>query len=110
MASTKDYVDYVCERVNGFGMINAKKMFGEYMVYINAKPILLICDNTVYVKMLEEINAAMAEEETGHPYNGAKLHYILDVENEELMHRVVPVLEKITKIPVKKKKKSEVGV
>ncbi|MGN0560765.1 MAG: hypothetical protein ACI4K8_06895 [Candidatus Fimenecus sp.] len=25
-------------------------MFGEYMVYVNDKPILMVCDNTVFVK------------------------------------------------------------
>lgn len=106
MASTKEYVDYVCESVKEYGIIASKKMFGEYMVYINDKPIILICDNTVFIKMKEEIKDLMQNAEQGFPYQGAKEHYILDVEDFELTRKVIPVLEKITEVPKKKKKKS----
>ena len=35
----------------------------------------------------------------GYPYDGAKSHYILDVEDGELTNKVLEVLEKITEIP-----------
>lgn len=50
MATSVDFINYVCEQIVGVGDIRYRKMFGEYMVYVNYKPILLICDNTVYVK------------------------------------------------------------
>jgi DNA helicase-2/ATP-dependent DNA helicase PcrA len=37
------------------GAVRYKKMFGEYMVYVNEKPILLVCDNTVFVKILDRL-------------------------------------------------------
>ena len=52
-------------------------MFGEYMVYVNDKPVLLVCDNTVYVKKLPEIEELMSGAECGVPYDSAKEHYIL---------------------------------
>ena len=76
-------------------------MFGEYMVYINEKPILLVCDNTVYVKKVEEISRLL--EETGFPYASAKEHYILNIDDEELTNQVVRILERITPLPKKKK-------
>jgi len=51
MATTVDFIEYVCGQIEGAGAVRYKKMFGEYMVYVNDKPILLVCDNTVYVKM-----------------------------------------------------------
>ena len=33
-----------------FGEVWSRKMFGEYMAYLNEKPVLLVCDNTVFVK------------------------------------------------------------
>ena len=103
MACNKEYIDFVCEMVKDLGMITSKKMFGEYMVYVNAKPILLICDNTVFIKMKEEIQKYMENAETGYPYEGAKLHYILDVENQDLTKKVIPILENITLVPRKRK-------
>lgn len=57
-------------------------MFGEYMVYVNDKPVLLVCDNTVYVKKLPEIEELMSGTECGVPYDSAKEHYILDIEDQ----------------------------
>lgn len=53
MATTVDFIEFVCEQIGGIGSVSYKKMFGEYMVYINEKPIFVVCDNTVYVKALE---------------------------------------------------------
>ena len=105
MATTKDFADFVCECVRDFGEITSRKMFGEYMVYINAKPVLLLCDNVLYVKMKDEIKEYMQDAEIGYPYNGAKMLYVLDVENQDLIGNVLPILENITAIPKSKKKK-----
>ena len=109
MATTKEYIDYVCESIKdlSLGIITNKKMFGEYMVYINAKPILLVCDNTVYIKMKEEIKDYMENTDTASPYKGAKEHYILDVENHDLARAVLPILENITEVPKSRKKENK---
>lgn len=106
MATSVDFIEYVCEQIADTGIVTCKKMFGEYMVYVNAKPILLVCDNTVYVKMLDEVKDIMQNAEIGNPYNGAKLHYILDIENKELCEEIIGILEPITKIPKPRKKKT----
>ena len=55
MATSQEYIEFVCEQLVGIENVRYKKMFGEYMVYVNDKPVLLVCDNTVYVKKLPEI-------------------------------------------------------
>ena len=77
------------------------------MVYVNDKPILLVCDSTVYVKKLDEIKDMMQYAETGHPYDGAKEHYILDIDNGEFAKSVISILDPITPIPHKKPKKKK---
>jgi TfoX/Sxy family transcriptional regulator of competence genes len=105
MATNSDYIGYVCEQIAGVGAIRYRKMFGEYMVYVNEKPILLVCDNTVFVKKLDCISELMQEAETGFPYPGAKEHYILDIENSELSKAVITLLEPVVPFPKPKKKK-----
>lgn len=105
MATTVDFIEYVCEQIEGTGAVRYKKMFGEYMVYVNDKPILLVCDNTVFVKMLPCLDALMADAEKGYPYSGAKEHYILDIDNADLSREVVTVLEPVTPLPKPRKKK-----
>lgn len=75
------------------------------MVYVNDKPVLLVCDNTVFVKKLPEIEELMSGAECGVPYDGAKEHYILDIENRELTAKAAQILERITPVPKKKNKK-----
>ena len=40
MSTSLDFIEYVCEQIAGVGQIRYRKMFGEYMVYVNNKPIL----------------------------------------------------------------------
>ena len=104
MATTLDYIEYVCDQINDTGMVRHKKMFGEYMIYVNDKPILLVCDNTVFVKIQPCLDGLLSEADKGFPYNGAKEHYILDTDNTELLRSVVGVLEPITPLPKPRKK------
>jgi len=59
-------------------------MFGEYMVYVNDKPVLLVCDDTVFVKILPETQTLLPNADKGFPYDGAKKHFVLDIDNREL--------------------------
>lgn len=107
MATTVDYIEFVMDSIGEISGIEfrCKKMFGEYCVYANEKPVLLICDNTVYVKMLTCIEELMCEVRTNPPYNGAKPHYLLDIEDRELIEKVIRVLEQNTPLPKQRKKK-----
>jgi len=105
MATTIDFIEYVCEQIRGVGEIRYRKMFGEFMVYVDDKPILLVCDNTVYVKMLQEVKDVLMNADVGYPYEGAKQHYILDIDDRELSVKVIEVLVPITPIPKPKKRK-----
>ena len=105
MATSVDYIEFVCECLNRFGEIRTRKMFGEYMVYADDKPVLLVCDDTVFVKILPELETLMQHAEKGFPYDGAKEHYILDIENRDFAREVTELLAKITPLPKKRVKK-----
>lgn len=102
MATSADYIEFVCEQIGGGYAVRYKKMFGEYMVYVNDKPVLLVCDNTVYVKKLNELSEIMKNSQRGIPYTGAKEHYILDIENTELVGKVIEICEKVIPVPKKR--------
>lgn len=102
MATTKEYIEYVYEQIDFFTDVRYKKMFGEYMLYVNEKPILLICDNVTYVKKLECLSKIMENADCGIPYNGAKEHYVLNTDDRDLFYKAIIELEKVT--PVRKKK------
>jgi TfoX/Sxy family transcriptional regulator of competence genes len=53
MASDLDYIQYVIDQIKTSGTITYKKMLGEYLIYLNDKPVVMVCDNTAFVKMLD---------------------------------------------------------
>ena len=105
MATTNEYIEYLCEQIKEVGEIRYKKMFGEYMVYINEKPVIIVCGNTTFVKKLDCIEEDMKNAEVGFPYKGAKEHYVLDIDNPEFCKKILTELEKVTPVPKPKKKK-----
>ena len=52
MSTSVSYIQFVCDQLQDFLAVRWRKMFGEYMVYVNDKPVLLVCDDTVFVKIL----------------------------------------------------------
>lgn len=105
MATSKDYIEFVCEQLKNIENVTYKKMFGEYMVYVNKKPVLIVCDNTVMVKKHSVLNEIMKDAPCGYPYDGAKEHYVLDIENTELCEKAVLLLEEVTPLPKPRKPK-----
>lgn len=47
-------------------------MFGEYLVYVNERPVLTLCDNRVFVKKLPQVAVLMADAECGYPLRRRK--------------------------------------
>ena len=104
MATSNEFIEYVLEKVKTDGKVDCKKMFGEYMVYVDEKPILLVCDDTVFVKILPETMGILGDDaEKRYPYDGAKEHFAIDPDDEKF-DLTVSVLEKIT--PPRKPRKS----
>ncbi len=104
MATTNEYIEYVCEQIKGIGEVKYKKMFGEFMVYLNGKPVIIVCDNVPFVKKLDCIKQLMQNAQTGYPYKGAKEHYILEIDNTDLSKSVVSKIEEVTPLPRPRKK------
>ena len=59
------------------------------MIYVNDKPVIIVCDNVPFVKKIDCIKDMMQNAESGFPYNGAKEHYVLDIDNPDFCKMVV---------------------
>ena len=102
MATSQEFLEFVCEQLNGAGNLRYRKMFGEYMIYINEKPVVLVCDNTVFIKKLSQLSDVMQNSECGYPYDGAKEHYILDIDDAQEAKKIVRIAEAATPTPKRK--------
>lgn len=107
MASKESFVTFVCDQLQGVGTVRSRKMFGDYMIYVNDKPLLLLCDDTLFVKKLPALAELLQNAPCGVPYDGAKEQYILDPEDMDLLRRIVAIVEPITPLPKARKAKRE---
>ena len=107
MPTTKDFVDYVLDQVgNDIGALFVKRMFGEYLIYINEKPLLFLFNDTVYVKLKPEIEELTQDYVRGEPFPGAKNWIVIDIDNSTMFQRIASILEKVTPVPIPKKRKT----
>lgn len=107
MASNPDFVNYICEQLEGLGAVRSRKMFGEYMVYLNDKPVIIICDDRPMVKMLPCLEEMLRGRPTQPPYEGAKDHYLLDPDDRDTLREAARLAEEVTPLPKKKAPKKK---
>ncbi len=106
MASSLDYVQYVCDQMREAGEITYKKMFGEYTIYWNSKVLGLICDNQVFIKPTTAGETLIPNATKESPYSGVKSHIVLEgLDNIDLITKFVSATYKELPMPKPKKKK-----
>jgi TfoX/Sxy family transcriptional regulator of competence genes len=109
MASDKDFVDFIVDQMAQAGHITAKKMFGEYGLYCNAKIVALICDNQLFVKPTVGGRAFIGAVVEAPPYPGAKPSLLIEgkFEDPEWLSALIKITAAELPEPKPKKKKSK---
>ncbi|MDL2292505.1 TfoX/Sxy family protein [Acholeplasma sp. OttesenSCG-928-E16] len=105
MASTVSFVNFIVDQIDGAYF---KKMFGEYGVYLEGKMILLICDDTLFVKPSEKIENILKSRHLAPPYNGAKDYYVIsELEDKEYLNMLAKIKFDETPYPKPRKLKNK---
>ena len=65
--------------------------------------VLLVCDNCAMVKKLPELAELMRGAPDGLPYEGGRVHSVLDLEDRELVRQVMDILLRVTPLPKRRK-------
>lgn len=112
MGTRAETVAFFLEQLEGRG-VRARKMFGEYGLYVGAKMVALICDDTLFVRPIPEAAAYLGSPVEGLPYPGAKPHFRIAADEWEdadrlwgliaLMDRCQPDPKPKTRKPAKSK-------
>lgn len=104
MASSPDFVQFIADQCAGAGIIDVRKMMGDYCIYCNGVLFGLVCDNSLYIKQTDDGRALLREEELRQPYPGAKPHfYIADVDDSDYLAQLIAAT--LPALPVPKAKK-----
>jgi len=72
MASKPSIVDFIVDQLSDAGPVSARKMFGDYGVFLSGKMIALICDDRLFFKPTEEGRQLFPSITEGIPYPGAR--------------------------------------
>lgn len=110
MGTSPEYMDWVVEQISQveelavLEEVVGRSVYGEYSLYAGGKAIGLVCHDTVFIAQLPGIEEIMMESgaETGFPFKGAQPHWILDVEDHDLLAVVLPEVW-AAKIPPRKR-------
>lgn len=106
MASTAEFVEYVCDQTSGAGIITYKKMFGEYGIYCNGKIIGLVCNNQLLIKKTKIGDSLLKEVEEASPYTNAKPHFVIeDLEDRDFLTEFIG--KTYAELPMQKTKKKK---
>lgn len=101
MVCDEAFIERIQKMLEGTGEVRARKMFGDWLVYVDRKPVVLACDNRAFVKKLPAVADLLRGSGCGIPYEGAKEHYVLDLRRPALVRSVVRAL--MEAVPARKK-------
>lgn len=77
MASQQKTIDFILEQIADAGDVAARKMFGEYAIYCDAKVVALVCDDQLFVKPSKSGKAYIGKPVEAPPYKGAKPSFLI---------------------------------
>jgi TfoX/Sxy family transcriptional regulator of competence genes len=81
MATSQATIDYILDQLTALPQVSARKMFGEYALYVGSKVVALVCDDTLFVKITEAGKEHLGESyEEGCAYDGAKPSMVISEE------------------------------
>ena len=104
MASSKEYLNFILDRLSGVNDVTYRGMMGEYVVYYRDKIIGGIYDDRFLVKSVEAVRRLMPEALSVRPYDGAKEMLLVDdVDSKEFLKELLNGM--YDELPAKKKKK-----
>ena len=108
MATAKNTIDFLLDQLSGAGRVSAKKMFGEYCLYLADKPVGLVCDDQLFLKITNAGRCQIPEPIEGVPYPGAKPHLLITAdqwEDREWLCELLRATEKELPQPKPRKEK-----
>jgi TfoX/Sxy family transcriptional regulator of competence genes len=105
MATSAQTIAHLLDQLPG-GM-TAKKMFGEYALYLGDRVVAFVCDDTLFIKPTPGARALLPAAEMAPAYPGSKDYIVASdaLDDADLMARVVQMVASETPAPKPKKAK-----
>lgn len=72
MATGTATIDHLIDILSGAGTLSARKMFGEYALYLDGTIVAFVCDDTLFIKPTPGALTLLPDAEKGPAYPGSK--------------------------------------
>ena len=109
MSTNLSTIEFITDQLASLDGIVARKMFGEYALYVGTKVIGLVCNDTLYIKITEAGREFVEEEyKEGIAYPGARPSLEIDsdlIEDRQWLCALVVLTADNLPIPKPKKLK-----
>ena len=104
MASSKEYLEYILGQLSLADEINYRAMMGEYVLYYRDKVIGGIYDDRLLLKPTKAAETMLPDAERDIPYDGAKEMLLVDVDDRELLTKLIEAMYSELPAPRKRSK------
>ena len=112
MASSPEFVRYVCEQLADAGEITCKRMFGEYGLWCDGRFFATIEDGMLCLKITDAGRAMLPDAEIVEPHEGARFLYVAELDDGRRAMRFLrpgraakPALERDIRAHIEQKKR-----
>jgi TfoX/Sxy family transcriptional regulator of competence genes len=111
MASSTDTVQYIVDQAGLGRRLAAKKMFGEFALYLDEKVVALVCDDQLFLKPTDQAKVFLGKVRLAPPYPGAKYYYLLadEIDDPDRLREAMLITAKALPEPKPKVAKPEKG-
>jgi TfoX/Sxy family transcriptional regulator of competence genes len=108
VSSDPGFVEYVCDQLQGAGVISSRKMFGEWAIYSGTKVVALVCDDRLFVRPTTAGRVFIGEPVEASPYPSAKPHFLIEdrIDDREWLAGLIRVTEREIPFPKSKERKT----
>ncbi len=107
MATSQATMDFLLDQLVGLANVSAKKMFGEYCLYLAGKPVALVCDDQLFLKPTKAGRGMVQQAIEEAPYPGAKPHLLITAdrwEDRDWLSQLIQATSNELPLPKPKKK------
>ena len=104
MATSKEYLSFVLDQLSNLPEISSRAMMGEYILYFRGKVIGGIYDDRLLLKPTKVASEIIPDAEREIPYEGAKEMILVDVDDKELLRRLIEAMYPELPEPGKRKR------
>lgn len=109
MATDQSFVEYVFEQANLADRLTAKRMFGEYGLYVDGKVVAFCADNSLFLKLVPETADLLPDLPRQELFPGSKPYALADelLDDPDRLRALLLALERALPEPKPKRPKAK---